>query len=364
VDAFGDGDLENGGLRWLWLAMDAAQEVWDHDSWYELAMLQLRLVRETGALTVLPLAYTAVICAQIYAGELEAGATLIDDQRNATEATGSRLAPYAQLILLAWRGREAELAALIDATLAEILPRGEGIGATTCQWVTAVSHLGSSRFDDARASAEQAIDPAKPLDWPSRAVLPELVEAAARSGYTDRAHAALEQLSAVTRPSGTDWGLGLEARARALVSEPAAAEPLYREAIERLGRTRLRAEHARAHLLFGEWLLAMGRGQDAEEELLTAYRMFTDTGMEAFAGRARRQLAAGGATLDEREARPRDDLTRQERQITRLALEGLTNPEIGARLFLSPRTVEWHLGKVFAKLGIRSRRELAAVLPR
>jgi DNA-binding CsgD family transcriptional regulator/tetratricopeptide (TPR) repeat protein len=362
IDAFADGDLANGGPRWLWLAQDAAQEVWDHDSWYALAMLQLRLVRETGALTVLPLAFTAVVCARIYAGELATAAPLVDDQRNALEATGTRMAPYAELILTAWRGREAELTALVDATLEEVVPRGEGIGVTTCRWVTAVLQLGLGRFADALASAEQALDGTKPLDWPAKATLPELVEAAARSGRLDRAREALERFSAVAGPSGTDWALGLEARCRALVSEPASAEPLYREAIERLGRTCLRAEQARSHLLYGEWLHAAGRAADAREQLLTAHGMFTEMGMAAFADRARRELPAT-APGGERRTGARDGLTAQERQIARLAREGLSNPEIGSRLFLSPRTVEWHLGKVFAKLGVRSRHELGDALP-
>jgi DNA-binding CsgD family transcriptional regulator len=363
VDAFRDGDLADGDLRWLWLAQDAAQEVWDHDSWYELAMVQLRLVRESGALSVLPLAFTAVVCAQIYAGELAAAAPLVDDQRTATEATRSRLAPYAELILTAWRGQEAELAALVDATVAEVLPRGEGIGVTTCRWVTAVLHLGLGRHDDALAAAEEVVDRPNALDWPAKAALPELVEAAARSGRPDRAREALARFSALAGPSGTDWALGLEARSRALVSEPALAEPLFQEAIERLGRTRLRAEQARSHLLHGEWLHGEGRVAQAREQLATAHGMFSDMGMDAFADRARRALAATGAPAGERrpEEAP-DGLTPQERQVARLAREGLSNPEIGARLFLSPRTVEWHLGKVFAKLGVRSRQELGVAV--
>jgi len=363
VDAFRNGDIVgNGGFRWLWLAQEAAQEVWDHDTWHEFAVLQLELVREAGALTVLPLAFNAIICARIYAGELAAAASFIDDQRSATEATGSQLAPYGELILTAWRGREAHLSALVKATLEEVVPRGEGIGVSTCQWVTAILDNSLGRYKSALAAAQQVIDPPRKLDWTVNAALPELIEAAARSGDTEHAHDALEQFSALTRPSGTDWGLGLEARCRALLSGPAVAEPLYREAIERLGRTHVRGEHARAQLLYGEWLRREGRRLEARERLRTAHDMFAAMGMGAFAERARGELLATGETVRKRTVDTRDQLTAQERQIARLAREGLSNPEISTQLFLSPRTVEWHLRKVFTKLGIRSRRQLRAVL--
>jgi DNA-binding CsgD family transcriptional regulator len=192
---------------------------------------------------------------------------------------------------------------------------------------------------------------------------PELIEAAARSGHVKTAQPALERLSEMTIAGGTDWGLGVEARSRALLNEGALAEQLYREAIERLGRTRVRGDRARAHLLYGEWLRRHGRRLDAREQLRTAHREFTDMGMEAFAERAHRELIATGATVRKRRTETRDELTAQDGQIARLARDGLSTPEIGARLFLSPRTVEWHLRKVFAKFGIHSRRELAGALP-
>ena len=363
VDAFRNGDIVgNGRFRWLWLAEEAAQEVWDFDAWHDLAVLQLKLVREAGALTMLPLAFHAIICARIYAGELAAAAALLDDQQSATEATGSRLAPYGELILRAWQGREADLSALVKATLEEIVPRGEGIAVSTCQWVAAILDNSLGRYESALAAAQQVIDPPRKLDWTLNATLPELIEAATRSGHMEHAHDALEQFSAITRPSGTDWGLGLEVRCRAQLSEPAVAEPPYREAIERLGRTRVRGEHARAHLLYGEWLRREGRRMDAREQLRTAHDMFTAMGMGAFADRARRELLATGETVRKRTVDTRNDLTAQERQIARLAREGLSNQEISAQLFISPRTVEWHLRKVFTKLGIRSRRQLRVVL--
>jgi ATP/maltotriose-dependent transcriptional regulator MalT len=280
-----------------------------------------------------------------------------------TEATGSHLAPYGSLILAAWRGRESELSPLIEATLKDVVARGEGIGVSTTQWASALLYNGLGEYESALVAAQQVLEPpGKRLDATINWALPELIEAATRSGHTALAHDALAQLSEVTRAGGTDWALGLEARSRALLSQQDAPEHLYREAIERLGRTRLRGEHARAHLLYGEWLRRVGRRTDARERLRTAHRMLAAMGAEAFAERARRELLATGETVRKRTVDTRDELTAQERQIARLAREGLSNPEISTQLFISPRTVEWHLRKVFTKLGIRSRRQLRAAL--
>jgi ATP/maltotriose-dependent transcriptional regulator MalT len=192
--------------------------------------------------------------------------------------------------------------------------------------------------------------------------LPELVEAAARLGEIDIAQAALERLVETTHPSGTDFGLGIEARSRALLSQGKAAEHHYREAIERLGRTRLRPDLARSQLVYGEWLRREGRRIDAREQLRTAFELLTGMGMEGFGERARRELTATGLKVRKRSPETRDELTPQEEQIARLARDGLSNPEIGAQLFLSPRTVEWHLHNVFVKLGIGSRKALRTVL--
>jgi DNA-binding CsgD family transcriptional regulator len=364
LEEFRSGDvLANGGFRWLWLAEAAAIEVWDHDTWQQLAVREIQLVREAGALTVLPLALSANIVAKIFAGELDAAAASIDEVKIVTEATGSRLAPYASLQLAAWRGREADLSALIEEMMDDVVPRGEGIGVTTAQWVTALLHNALGQYERALAAAQEVLDPPGRLDATANWVLPELVEAAARCGQAELGQEALERLSAMTGAAGTDWALGLEARSRALLSEPAPAEPLYLEAIERLGRTRLRGEHARAQLLYGEWLRRRGRRVDARERLRTAHKMFGAMGMEAFAERARRELLATGETVRKRRAQTRDELTPQELQIARLARVGLTNAEIGGQLFLSPRTVEWHLKKVFTKLGISSRMGLHDALP-
>jgi DNA-binding CsgD family transcriptional regulator len=192
---------------------------------------------------------------------------------------------------------------------------------------------------------------------------PELVEAAARSGEAELAAAALERLAERARAAGTDWALGIEARSRALLASGRDAEALYLGAVDRLGRCRVRPDLARAHLVYGEWLRRAGRRGDAREQLRTAHRMFSDMGMQAFAERSRTELSATGERVRRRTADVRDDLTAQERQIAELARAGLSNQEVGARLFLSPRTVEWHLRKVFGKLGINSRHELAKALP-
>jgi ATP/maltotriose-dependent transcriptional regulator MalT len=273
------------------------------------------------------------------------------------------LAPYSPLLLAAWRGRQADLAALMRETREAIVARGEGIGLSAIQWASALLHNGLGRYESALTAARQLVEPPERFDVTVSLVLPELVEAAGRSGQAAIAEEALARLSERTRAAGTDWALGLEARCRALLSEPGAAEPLYQEAIERLGRTRVRGEHARAHLLYGEWLRRAGRRTAAREQLRTADRMLSRMGIEAFAGRARRELVATGETVRKRRAETRDELTAQEWQIARLARDGLSNPEIATRLFLSPRTVEWHLRKVFAKLGISSRMALHEALP-
>jgi DNA-binding CsgD family transcriptional regulator len=363
VHAFRNDDVvANGGFRWLFLAEMAAIEVWDYDAWRELTMREIQLVRDAGALTVLATALSVSIYVQIFAGELAAAASLLDEQKLVTEASGSRLAPHAALILAAWRGREADLQDLVDETIKEVVPRGGGIGLSATQWVTALLHNGHGQYESALIAAQQLMQPPRRFDQAIGWALPELIEAAVRTGQLKLARDGLAQLSDITRPGATDWGLGLEARSRALLSEQEEAEPLYRDAIERLGRTRIRGEHARAHLLYGEWLRRENRRAEAREQLRTAHGMFTEMGMEAFAERARSELLATGQKVRKPTLTTRDELTAQERKIGQLARDGLANPEIGARLFLSPRTVEWHLRNVFIKLGVGSRRELPDAL--
>jgi len=349
------------GLRWLWLAGRVADDLWDDESWEVLCTRHVDLARQAGALSVLPIALRSRIFVHVFAGELDQGAALMQEVRAVTEVTGTQLAAYGAVALAAWRGREAEAAELIQATIDDVTSRGEGMGLSISYHARALLYNGLGRYAEARAAAEQAIEHEDLgiFAW----ALTELVEAASRTGGPEVAAAALERLAEATRTAGTDWALGIEARSRALVSEDNAAEDLYREAIERLGRTRIRVDLARAHLLYGEWLRRRGRRIDARQQLRPAHEMCTVMGLEAFAERARRELLATGETVRARGVETREELTAQEAQIARLAADGQTNPEIGAELFISARTVEWHLRKIFAKLGISSRRQLRDALP-
>jgi DNA-binding CsgD family transcriptional regulator/tetratricopeptide (TPR) repeat protein len=349
------------GLSWLWLAERAAMAVWDDQAWHLLASRHVELARDAGALSELPLAVRSRILLHAHCGELEQGAALIAEAQAVAEATGSQLAPYGATGIAAWRGREAEATELIQANMDSATSRGEGRGVTS-QYSAALLYNGLGHYGKALAAAEVACeyDDVGVLGWS----LVELVEAAVRSGQPERASGALQRLSETTRASGTDWAIGTEARSRALLSEGETAGDWYREAIERLGRTRMRPAMARAHLLYGEWLRRENRRRDARAELRTAHDLFTTMGIEAFAERARRELLATGGTVRKRTVETVSELTAQEAHIARLAASGRTNVEIGAQLFLSTRTVEWHLSKVYTKLGVASRRELRHALDR
>ena len=353
----GDSSAEE-DFRWLWLACIAAIHLWDHDRWDTFSRRYVRLTREAGALSELPLALIQRASVLLFAGELDAAASLVEEVQVVTEATGSRIAPYGSFVLAALRGREAEMSILATATKDEIVQRGEGIGIGLGDWATAVLHNGLGHYQDAMAAAEKAsaylVDVSVTVNWG----LEELVEAAARCGLPERANDALRRLSESTSASGSDWALGVEARSRALLSEGETADRLYREANERLGRTNMGAELARAHLVYGEWLRRENRRLDARDQLRVAHEMLTDMGMEGFAERARRELLATGETVRKRTVDTLTDLTAQEAQIAKLARDGRTNQEIGSQLFISARTVEWHLGNVFAKLGVASRKDL------
>jgi DNA-binding CsgD family transcriptional regulator len=347
------------GLSWLWLAERAAMATWDDETWHILASRHVKLARDAGAISELPLAVRSRILLHAHAGELAEGAALIAEAQAVADATGSRLAPYGATGIAAWPGREAEAIELIQANMDGVTSRGEGRGVTS-QYSAALLYNGLGHYDRALAAAERVCeyDDIGVLGWS----LAELIEAAVRSGQPAPATDALQRLSETTRASGTDWALGIEARSRALLSEGETAERLYREAIERLGRTRMRPAVARARLLYGEWLRRESRRRDARAELRTAYDLFTSMGIEAFADRARRELLATGETVRKRTVETTSELTAQEAHIARLAIDGRTNVEIGAQLFLSTRTVEWHLGKVYSKLGVGSRRELPRAL--
>jgi DNA-binding CsgD family transcriptional regulator len=344
-------------IRWLHFACRAAVDLWDDEAWDVLATRHVELARDAGALVELPIALHTRIGVHLNAGELTAAAALLEEVEVIAEATGSPIAPYGAVALAAWRGREVEAVELMEACTKEVLSRGEGTALTAIGWARAQLYNSLGRYEDALVPAQEAGEHPEELLFASWGLV-ELIEAATRSAKDALAADAFDRLSAAIRASVTDWGLGIEARSRALLSDGDAADRLYREAIARLGRTRVRAALARAHLLYGEWLGRERRRLEAREQLRTAHWMFDAMGAEAFAERARRELAAGGETVRKRTVETHDELTPQETRIARLARDGQTSAEIAAQLFLSPRTVDWHLRKVFAKLGINSRKQL------
>ena len=349
-------------LHWLFLAGRLSMWVWDEEMLDALTDRALARVRDEGVLALLPFAAAARNAWDLFAGDLSASSAHVLEQDTIHEMIGGARSPGSRIALAAFRGREAEVAQLDEATTGDAVARGDGMWITLVHWSTAVLCNGLGRYDKALEAARlgAAYSPDMHVsNW----ALSELVEAAARCGQPEAATDALGRLAEMARACGTNWVLGVEARARALVADPSDADELYRQAIEGLGRTRLRTELARAHLLYGEWLRRDRRRIEAREQLRRAQDMFNSIGMEAFAARAGRELLATGETARKRTDETRDHLTAQETQIAQLARDGLSNAEIGARLFISPRTVEYHLHKVFTKLGITSREHLDRVLP-
>jgi DNA-binding CsgD family transcriptional regulator len=347
-------------LRWGWLAQAAASVLWDNDAWRVLLVRHVRLAREVGALDRLPVILDALGTAVAASGDLAATAALIAEADGIRAVTGARAAPLTATMLASLRG-QAEAVPLIEATIAEAEAGGQGMAVAYAHWAAAILHNGLGRYEEALTATRQA---SEDITAPhiSMWALPELVEAAVRTEDAALARDALKQLAEITQACSTDSALGIQMRCRALLSHDADADDLYREAIDRLARTELRPELARAHLLYGEWLRGEGRHIDAREQLHTAHDTLAAIGMEAFAERARRELVATGETVRKRTVDTVAKLTTQEAHIAQLARDGRTNPEIGAQLFLSARTVEWHLRKVFNKLGISSRRELHTAL--
>jgi len=363
VRVFAEGEIAlEEGLRWGWTATIAPCVLWDMESYQSILLRQLQSAREAGLLAHLPVYVNALGIYATLCGDFAEAASLVAEGEAIAEATGTRFAPYAAVILASLRGSEADATRLIEVVTKDARAARQGLGIQWCQLVSAILYNGLGRYEQALEEARQASEQAPELNISAWAH-PELIEAASRTGQAQVAADALKQLAAAASAAQTDWVSGIHARSRALLSDGETAETSYREAIERLGRTPLRPELARAHLLYGEWLRRESRRADARAQLRTAHDMFAAIGMAAFAGRARGELAATGETARQPTAEARDALTPQEAQIARLARDGLSNPEIAAQLFLSVRTIEWHLRKVFTKLQISSRMQLHRALP-
>ncbi|MFB6892920.1 AAA family ATPase [Kitasatospora sp. NPDC056327] len=361
--ADGGGDGGDDAARWLWLTWLVAGELWDDGTWHRLSEHAVGSARESGALGVLPLALGYRAALAVHTGRFDLAAALVDESATLIEVTGNAPMAYPALLLLAWRGEGAHVAQAIRGGAAEATSWGEGRAIGGEHYLLTVLYNGLGRYREALDEAERAVE------FDDLALvgfaLAELVEAAVRSGAPGAAAAPLRRLEERAGAAGTDWALGTLARSRALLSEGPVADRLYREALERLGRGRIAVQLARTHLLYGEWLRRENRRSEARGQLRTAHGMLRGFGAVAFAERARRELLATGETVRPRRpeaAGAREALTAQEGQIARLAADGLTNSEIGAELFISPRTVEWHLGKVFSKLDVRSRNKLRGAL--
>jgi len=351
---------------WLWLAGSRASgvitlELWDDAAAYNLATRLVQFARGAGALTQLQFALSYRARTLLLSGELATAALMIEEDHLIGEATGNQPVAYSAMTLAAWQGQEAQATGMIEAAMQEATVNYLGRLATYADYTSAVLYNGLGRHEAARDAAWRAFG-RDPLGY-GAFIVPELAEAAARTGDTAMVQAALAWLSERTRFRPTEWALGIEARLRALLSDGDAADGHYREALTQLGRTRVRAELARTHLLYGEWLRRQRRRTDARGQLRTAHDMLDAMGIEAFAARARRELRAAGESVTKRTAGAPTALTAQEAQVARLAGDGLSNAEIGARLFISPATVAYHLRKVFTKLDISSRTQLDRALP-
>jgi DNA-binding CsgD family transcriptional regulator len=353
-------DSVDGTARWLWLAWLVAGDLWADELWEELAMRAVRLARDTGRLGQVPLALTNLAGVHVHAGDFQVASGLVEEADSINDAIGGAPLRGTAILMLAWRGDEEHLSSVLAAGVPNALQRGEGRAIGLQGYVKSLLYNGLGRYHDALVAAQEA------CEFDDVGVtgfgLVELVEAAVRERADDLAAQGLRRLEQRARAAGSEWALGMLARSRALVSTGEEADALYRESIDRLGRCRIAVHLARAHLLYGEWLRREQRRIDARDHLRTAYEMLHRFGIDAFAERAHRELVAAGETARERVSGAQHALTPQEAQIARLAADGHTNPEIGSELFISPRTVEYHLSKVFTKLGLRTRRELVHAL--
>jgi DNA-binding CsgD family transcriptional regulator len=360
LDAFQHEGFRRENIAWCWLVCQLAMDIWNDTACENIASGLSVVARERAALTTLPFALNYSAAHHLFEGRFDVAEQHVDEAADITTAT--RNAPIADfsVLIAAWRGDRDKTYRLRAAVIADAMARGEGCAVEVAEWAAATLHIGNGEYADALNAARRAYEP-DGLGF-SVWVLPELIESAARNGDVATARAAFDQLAQRSSLSSTEWARGVEARSRALLTDGPKAEDLYREAIEALGRSRVAVHHARAQLIYGEWLRREHRRVDAREQLKAAYAAFDAMGAQAFAERTQRELLATGETVRKRTGDTQDQLTSQEAHIARLARDGLTNPEIGEQLFLSHRTVEWHLRKVFTKLGISSRRELVETL--
>jgi DNA-binding CsgD family transcriptional regulator/tetratricopeptide (TPR) repeat protein len=348
-------------IHWLGYQCAAATVLWDNDALHELAVRHVTSTREIGALNMLPTALNTLALVCVFEGDLDGAAAAIDEATHIVAVTGSHLVPSVDATRAGLQG-EDDAERVVDAQIATARAEGHGLALKSALWARATLLNGTGDYERALVAATEAM--AHPWEWVSQLSFHELVEAATRCRRFAVANLALERLAETVAASGSDWAVGIQRRSQALVAPDAVAEGLFGEAIERLRRTSIRPELARAHLLYGEWLRRQNRRVDARAQLRTAWEMLAAMKIERFAERARRELLATGETVRKRTADSIDELTAQESRIARLAADGLRNPEIGSQLFISPRTVEWHLRKVFTKLQVTSRRELREALPR
>ncbi|MFF5083338.1 ATP-binding protein [Actinoplanes sp. NPDC000266] len=349
-------------VRWGFPVRHAANVLWDDDGWHRLSERHVGVAREQGALAVLPVALNQRIAVHLHAGEIDEATALVDEANDVVEALGVVRPGYGEAAVAAWRGPAGEASKLISTSTELAGALGEGVGVTWFQYLAAVLHNGSGRFREALVAAERAVAYTGELGFASWA-LPELVEAAVAGGDKDRAAEAVWQLERIVAPGGSDWGLGVVARSRALIANGAEAGELFREAVDRLGRCRASAMRARTRLLYGEWLRRADRDAEARAELRAAYESLSLMGADGFAARARDELLVSGEVVLPAARPAPTELTPRELRIARRARDGRSNAEIGAELFLSARTVEWHVRKILAKLGITSRRDLPRALP-
>jgi DNA-binding CsgD family transcriptional regulator len=345
-------------LRWMWLGCRAAVDLWDADALRALADRQIDLARREGVLTVLPIALSVAMCARLLDGQLDAASAACDEVEVIKNVTGHPLPLYGRIVVAAFRGQVEEVERRAAQLRSDADARGEGYSLSVTNYAEAVVYNGLGRYADAVAAAQRELPFARELSFAMRS-LPELIEAATREGDPTIAQEAFEQLRDLTRPVGGDWALGVLALAEAqLHDDAAAAERLYREAVERFERGGMSLLEGRARLLYGEALRRQHRRVDARRELRAAHARLSACGARAFAERAAHELVATGETIRSHEPGTEHALTPQELAVVRLAREGLTNRDIGSRLFISSRTAEYHLRKVFIKFGIRSRAEL------